>query len=68
MTPAILANIVDCARKRAFIAAAADDGARCWRELAAVGRLFGFSSAVVVFDQLALEASSPGPVSIYTAR
>ena len=30
--------------------------------------LFGFSSAVVVFDQLALEASSPGPVSIYTAR
>ncbi len=42
MDPGILANIVHCARERAFIAAAADDRARYWRELATV-RQFAYA-------------------------
>ena len=57
MTPAILANITHCARERGFIAAAEGDRARYWRELAAVRRLYGFTSAADDFDQLAVEAS-----------
>lgn len=68
MTPAILVNIVHCARERGFIAAAEGDRARYWRELAVVRRLYGFTSAADDFDHLAVEASAPGPVSIYTAR
>jgi hypothetical protein len=53
MDPGIRANIVLCARERAFIAAAADDRARYWRELAAVRRLLGLSCDAYDFDQLA---------------
>ena len=68
MDPGILVNIVHCARERGFIAAAEGDRARYWRELATVRRCYGFTSAADDFDQLAVEATAPGTVSIYTAR
>jgi hypothetical protein len=57
MSPAILVNVTHCARSRAFRAACEDDRARYWRELAAIRRLHGFTSAADDFDQLAVEAS-----------